>query len=132
MPRRKPAKPATPPQPSPSQPSQPEQPEPPQPQHQPSLQHLHAERLEHVAPVGAGLGGVSEQAGRSEAASAEAQGSGATVRTPGASAAIPPPARTCEEEPHPPEETHWIFGYGSIILESSRRSTLAAHSQAEL
>ena len=131
MPRRKPAKPATPPQPSPSQPSQPEQPEPPQPQHQPSLQHLHAEPLEHVAPGGAGLGGVSEQAGRSEAASAEAQGSGATVRTPGASAATPPPARTCEEEPHPPEETHWIFGYGSIILESSRRSTLAAHSQAE-
>ena len=131
MPRRPKPKSATPQQPPPSQPP-PSQPPPSQPQHQQlPPQHVHAERLEHIAPDDVGLGGVRQQA-LSEAVSAEAQGSEAAVHTPAPAsllASTPPPARICEEQ-HPCEETHWLFGYGSILLESSRRSTLVAHSQA--
>ena len=136
MPRRPKPKSATPQQPPPQQPppSQPppSQPQQSQPQHQQlPPQHVHAERLEHIAPDDVGLGGVRQQA-LSEAVSAEAQGSEAAVHTPAPAsllASTPPPARICEEQ-HPCEETHWLFGYGSILLESSRRSTLVAHSQA--
>ena len=126
----------TPPRPPLSQPppSQPQQPQQSQSQHQQlPQQHVHAERLEQVAPDDVGLGGVRQQAELSEAVSPEARGSEVAVRTPVSSASLlagtPPPARICEEQ-DPCQETHWLFGYGSILLESSRRSTLVAHSQA--
>ena len=45
----------------------------------------------------------------------------------GSPAVSPGELAACEGQ----QRQHWIFGYGSILLESSRRSTLVAHSQAE-